>query len=239
MRERLRSPLAGVAVAALAVGAITLLIYPLDNVLPVVSTGVFYLLAVLLVSTFWPLWLGLATCLASALAFNFFHIPPTGRFTIASSEDWVALGAFFVAAVVTSSLANLARARALEAERRRREADLLAEVARVLLAAREVDESCEIVAGRISQAFDLPSVTVELGSAQGDERRQALPLIAEGERVATLLVAKDEHGSVPVGLHRVAPALATLLAVVISRGELEREVSAARALARGERGDQP
>ena len=50
---------------------------------------------------------------ASALAFNFFHIPPTGRFTITGGENWVALVVFFVAAVLASSLAEVARRRAV------------------------------------------------------------------------------------------------------------------------------
>jgi K+-sensing histidine kinase KdpD len=38
---------------------------------PVLSTGVVYLLAVLLVSTGWGFWLGLLTAVLSAAAFNF------------------------------------------------------------------------------------------------------------------------------------------------------------------------
>ena len=77
-----RSPAVGAAVAVLAVAATTALIYPLAQIAPVVALGVVYLVAVLLVSSVWGGWLGAATALASALAFNFFHIPPTGRFTI-------------------------------------------------------------------------------------------------------------------------------------------------------------
>ena len=107
-----RSPAVGAAVAALAVAATTALIYPLAEVAPVVSLGVVYLVAVLLVSSVWGGWLGAATALASALAFNFFHIPPdralhdrrrarTGsRSASSSSPRWSA-----------STLAQLARAR--------------------------------------------------------------------------------------------------------------------------------
>ncbi len=45
----------GVAVALLAVAAITLLIFPVRTLSPAVSNGVLYLLAVLLVSTVWGL----------------------------------------------------------------------------------------------------------------------------------------------------------------------------------------
>ena len=112
------SRLVGVVVASLAVAAITAIIFPLRTVSPAVSNGVLYLIAVLLVSTVWGLWLGLLTSVASAAAFNFFHIPPTGRFTVADGRNRVALAVFFVAAVVAGSVADLARARASEAELR-------------------------------------------------------------------------------------------------------------------------
>jgi two-component system sensor histidine kinase KdpD len=119
----------GIATAVTTVALTTALLYPLGEVAPKVSLGVVYLLAVLLVSTVWGVWLGLATGVLAALAFNYFHIPPTGRFTIAEGENWVALVVLLIAAVATSSVADLARSRALEAEQRRREADLGAELA--------------------------------------------------------------------------------------------------------------
>ena len=51
----------GLVVAALAVAAITALIFPLREISPAESNGVAYLLAVLLVSTLWGLRLGLLT----------------------------------------------------------------------------------------------------------------------------------------------------------------------------------
>ncbi len=95
-----------------AVAVITGVIYGLRELVPVVSTGVVYLLAVLLVSTGWGLWLGLVAAVLSAAAFNFFHIPPTGGFTIADGENWVALVVFRVAAAVVSALTAAARTRA-------------------------------------------------------------------------------------------------------------------------------
>src|SRR5258708_230862 len=117
-----RSRAVGLLLAAGAVALTTLLIYPLREIAPPLSTGVVYPLAVLLVSTYQGLWLGLLTGVASAAAFNFFHIPPTGRFTIADSTDWVGLAVYLVAAVVASAVADLARTRAAEADQRREEA---------------------------------------------------------------------------------------------------------------------
>src|SRR5207249_10012635 len=49
------------------------------------------------------------------LAFNFFFLPPTGTFFIAETQNWVALGAFLVTALVASNLAERARREAAKA----------------------------------------------------------------------------------------------------------------------------
>ena len=96
----------GIAVAILSVALATTAIYFLRKVAPVVSLSVVYLPAVLLVSKFWGLTLGLLTALLSAAAFNWFHIPPTGGFTILDSRNWVALAAFMIVAVVVLLIYN-------------------------------------------------------------------------------------------------------------------------------------
>ena len=73
-----RSIAAGVVVSAIAVAIVTGLIYALRDVMPVEAAGVLYLLPVLLASSYWGLAMGIGTSILSALAFNFFHIPPTG-----------------------------------------------------------------------------------------------------------------------------------------------------------------
>src|SRR6476646_2942296 len=160
--------LAGLAVTALAVATITALIFPLRQVSPAESNGVAYLLAVLLVATLWGLWMGLFASVLSAAAFNYFHLPPTGQFTIADSRHSVALGVFLIAAVVASSVAELARSRAVEAEQRRREADLAAELAHVLLGSSNVRETLGEAAARLTEALSLDGATIELGPEPTD-----------------------------------------------------------------------
>lgn len=131
----------GVAAATAAITVVTLALFPLREIAPAVSLGVLYLLAVLLVASVFGVWLGIATAFGCALAFNFFHIPPTGRFTIAEAENWVALVVFIAVAVVANSLAERARSRAEEAEERRRESDLALELAKLLLRGEELAAS--------------------------------------------------------------------------------------------------
>jgi two-component system sensor histidine kinase KdpD len=152
-----------------------------------------YLLAVLLVSGYWGLWLGLLTGLASTAAFNFFHLAPEGEFDIATPEHWVALAVFFVTALVTSTLTNAVCAREAEAERRRREADLSAQMARVLLSGSTIEDSTRLAGQQIAAPFDLASVEVDLGTVECDRHSTAIPLVANGQRIGTVL-GRRRHG---------------------------------------------
>ena len=200
-----------------------------------VSLGVVYLVAVLLISTIWGAWLGVLTALASALAFNYFHIPPTGHLRIAETENWVALVVFVIVALIGSSVAQVARARATEADQRRREADLAAEMARLLLRGNELSESLPAAAQRLASALGLPSAAIELAPVEGDERQVAFPLREGTTQLGTLLV--------PAGLpeetlrrlqERVVPSLEALLAVGLDRDRLLGEVVETRALRRAD-----
>ena len=228
-----RSTAVGVLAAVGSVALVTAVIFGLRELVPVVSTGVVYMLAVLFVSSFWGLWLGLLTALLSAATFNFFHIPPTGGFTISDGENWVALGVFFIAAIVISGLSGAARARADEADRRRAEADLTAEMARILLGGAQLDDSLRTAGQRIASAFGLSSVGIELAWADSDERRRALPLLADGSRVGTVMVPRDTDPAVLEALQdRVVPALETLVVAARKRDELETQVIETKALRR-------
>lgn len=228
-----RSTSAGLLVAAAAVAATTGAIYGLREIMPEVATGVLYLLAVLLVSGYWGRWLGLLTALLSAASFNFFHIPPTGRFTIAEEENWLALGVFLVVAIVTSALAAAARDREQEAERRRREADLSAEMSRLLLGGTSIEESLPAVGERIAKAFGLPYVSIEPSWVDSDERRRALPLRVGGSRAGTMLIPRDADLELREILEeRVVPALETLLGAAKRREQLEAQVIETKALRR-------
>jgi two-component system, OmpR family, sensor histidine kinase KdpD len=229
---------AGIAVAVAAVAVCTALIYPLRTVAPAVSLGVVYLLGVLVVSTLWGLRLGVPTALASAAAFNFFHLPPTGQFTVGKSENWVALAAFLVAAVATSTVAALARSRAEEAEARRQEADLAAEMARTLLRGDDLERALPTVARRLAQALDLPSAAIEtheIPTPPPHERRAALPL-RDGERVlGTLLVRAGLPDATLARLREhLVPSLEALLGAALERDALLREVVETSALRRSD-----
>ncbi len=225
----------GVIAAVLSVALCTLIVYPLKHVAPVVSLSVVYLPAVLIVSLTWGGWLGVGTAVLSAAALNFFHIEPVGGFTIRQSSNWVALIAFLVVAGLASSVAEVTRARAREADARRREADLAAEMARLLLRGESLGEALPTAAARLAQALELGSAAIEMEAVEGDERSVAFPLRDGTSRLGTLLVGADtSEASLRRLQERVVPALEALLSAALERERLLGDVVETAALRRAD-----
>jgi two-component system sensor histidine kinase KdpD len=230
-----RSRTLGVVVAALGVVAMTALIYALRQAAPAVSLGVVYLLVVLLVSTYWGLWLGLATSVASAAAFNFFHIPPTGEFTVRKAENWVALGVFLAAALLASTLAEVARAQTAEARGRQEEADLAAEMAQILLGGTSLAEALPQASARLAEKLGLERAELQVDPDNGGEDDVTIDLDVGPDRAASLTVAPvADAGQLERLRTRVAPSVAALLAAAIARDELQQEVVETQALRRSD-----
>jgi two-component system sensor histidine kinase KdpD len=226
---------AGLVVAAVLVALCTLLVYPLKHIAPAVSLSVVYLPAVLVVSIIWGGWLGVATAVVSAAALNYFHIEPVGHFAIRHSSNWVALVAFLVVAMISSSVAEVTRARAREAEARRREADLAAEMARLLLRGDDLAAALPTAAARLAQALDLSSAAIEMDARDGDERSIAFPLREGTNRLGTLLVGVDtSEASLRRLQERVVPALEALLSAALEREALLSGVVETAALRRAD-----
>jgi K+-sensing histidine kinase KdpD len=142
----------GLVVAASFIAMESVVVLLLKQIAPGNAFGVVFLVGVLVVSTVWGFGLSVATSVASAVAFDYFRNGPAD-FTLTKAEHLTVIGIFVVVALVANMLAHLARARALEAEHRRDElrvlADLQASLRRVAtLVARGVDPSEVFSAGR-------------------------------------------------------------------------------------------
>lgn len=232
--DRKPSPFVGSVVALGAVAATTVLIFGLRELVPAISTGVVYLVAVMLVSTYGGLWLGLATALASTLAFNFFHIPPTGELTISDPKNWVALVVYLAAAAIASTVAELARSRTAEAEARRQEADLTAELATILLGSASLDDALASASHRLGESLDLPGAALSIEPAAASGRRSIPLAIGAGHTGSLELPASVDPELADRIRERVAPSLGTLLAAVLDRDALQREAAETVALRRSD-----
>ena len=208
-------------IAVAAVALCTVIVYPLKQIAPVVSLSVVYLPAVLVVSLTWGAWMGVCTALLSAVAFNFFHLPPVGQLSIRDSSNWVALVTFVVVAVLASSVAEITRARGNDAQERRREADLAAEMARLLLRGDDLSQALPTAAARLAQTLGLSSAAIEMEAVAGDDRTIAFPLREGTQRLGTLLVGADTpEVSLRRLQERVVPALEGLLSAALEREAL-------------------
>jgi two-component system sensor histidine kinase KdpD len=222
--------LAGVAVATLAVTG-------LRHQAPVISLSVVYLIPILALSAYWGIALGAATSVLSALSFNFFFLEPTGRLTVADSRNWVGLLAFLVVALVTSTMAEATRARAAEADERRREADLGAELARTLLGAPRLSESLALVSRRLAELLDARSAAVELGAVPDDDERRIVVPLRDGERatIGSLVLPADLPAAQQTRVReRVVPVLESVLAAALARERLQADVVETAALRRSD-----
>jgi two-component system sensor histidine kinase KdpD len=227
-----------VLVSLATVALSTLLVYPLKHVAPVETLGVVYLLPVLVTSIFWGLAFGLATAVLSAAAFNFFHLPPTGEFTLRHGRDWVGLAAFAAVAVAVGLVAELARGRARELDERRREAALASELAQLLLGAERLQDALGPAAERLAQALGTRWATIRLGDGEPVERGAGpavLPLRAGDETIGALELPADlSAGDRVRARERVIPALESILAAAVHREGLRAEVVETAALRRSD-----
>jgi two-component system sensor histidine kinase KdpD len=141
-----------------AIGVITAVDFKL-HVNPT-TVALMFLVAVLLASAYWGLRYAVVLAVGATAAFNFFFLPPIKTFTIADPQNWVALFAFLVTALVASNLAERARREAEGAKQRRREVERLFGLSQRLLASENVLELLNALPKYVQDTFSVGSVVV-------------------------------------------------------------------------------
>ncbi|HET7588846.1 MAG TPA: ATP-binding protein [Solirubrobacterales bacterium] len=209
----------GVLATVLVVAVATLVVYPLKTVAPAVSLGVVYMPGVLFVSSIWGWRIGLLAAIASALAFNWFHIPPTGRFDVAADRDAVALVTFVIVAVAGSALAEVARARTAEAERRREETERVLAQLRELAAERDRIEAEAIEAGALRRSGELK--TALLRSVSHDLRTPLTSIIATGTALDSPSLTEAERQELSAAVVQEGQRLSRLVENLLDVSRLE------------------
>ncbi|HWF90207.1 MAG TPA: ATP-binding protein [Pyrinomonadaceae bacterium] len=124
-RSLLDQKWAGYLVAVVSVGALTLLLKIVGAHVNAATVSLALLLNVLFIATRWGSLPALVASIVAMLGFNFFFLPPFGTFTIAATDNWIALLAFLVTAVTAGQLSARAKRRAEEAEAGRGEIERL------------------------------------------------------------------------------------------------------------------
>ena len=149
------------AVAAAAVGIIVFTYHIVITVNPT-TAALTFLIGVLVVSANWGLQPAVFMALISTLAFNYYFLPPIGTLTIADPQNWVALFAFLVTAIIASQLEERARREAQSANERRGEAERLYKFSQQLLSSDNVAELLNAIPGHIVECFGVEAAAVSL-----------------------------------------------------------------------------
>ncbi len=219
----------GILTGAACVAAETFIAFALAQVAPSNALDVVYLLGVLVVAYLWGMGLGVIVALASAVIYDFFQVPPFHQVTIFSSWTWVPLLVFLTVGLLVSAAASLMRSLVVEAEERRREADLDARTARLLLRAEHLRAALPVVARRLAQGLGLPFLDIELGPVGDDPRHTALRLTDDGAGIGTLVVPAGLPAAMMRRLReRVVPSLEAVLVAARDREAISTALAASR-----------
>lgn len=240
-------------VCVAAVGIITLVAFRL---IPVNATtaGFAYLMLVLIIASTWGFLEAALSSIAATLVFNFFFLPPIGRFTIADPQNWVALLSFLATSLIASRLSTIARRRAADALERQRDLERLYTFSRAILLTTGDEPFASQLVRKLAETFGF-SATVLYDRRTGqfyrggptdfegldDQLRDAASHgTAMSDTAANRLITSIRLGSQPIGslaLQGVAmpdsvlQSIANLVAIGLERTaaqEMAHQIEAAR-----------
>ena len=189
----------GIVVAVAFIAAETLLVYQLRQIAPENAFGALFLLGVLVISAGWGFRLAVATSLASALVYVYFHLETNSAFVPMHPQDWVAILIFLPVALLANVLAGQARLRTAESELRRREAEAAHAAASALA---EQQAALRRVATMVARGVDpsevYPAAVAELSRGLGIDNVALLHY--EEDRALVLLANRDDRGSTKLSI---------------------------------------
>jgi two-component system sensor histidine kinase KdpD len=257
VRRFLASRIPGFVVALSTVAAITFLCYRVIH-FNATTVALIFILAILAVSTIWGIAVSVVMSLAAVLAYNYFFLPPVLTLTITDPQNWVALLAFLLTAVIGSDLSARAQRQAEEANRRRREIERLYEFSQRLLSAGNAIELLNAIPRQVVESFELGAAALFLSEKQKVYRSGLLIPQLEKERLQAVVAREeiqvDEEQSlcfVPVRLgvrvigslgtsgrilsRQSLEAMGTLIAVAVERARAVEALGKTEAAREGER----
>jgi two-component system, OmpR family, sensor histidine kinase KdpD len=124
------------------------------------------LLLVLALAARWGLRYAVATSIAAAALFNYYFLPPVGTFTIADTQNWVALFAFIGTAIIASQLSNRIKEEAEQAKAGKHEVEILFQLSRELLQTQNVAELLNAIPRCVETATGASPVALYLSQGE-------------------------------------------------------------------------
>ena len=140
-------------VVCIVIVAVVVAAYRHINVLNPTTVALTFLLAVLVVSAFWGLRFSIFLAILATLAFNYYFLPPYRTFTVADPQNWIALVAFLVTALIASQLSEKARRQTLASTQRRKEIERLYGFSQQLLTTENLPELLNVLPRFVVEGF--------------------------------------------------------------------------------------
>jgi len=126
---------------------------PLVTACQYLIAGFAYVLVVLVVAAKWSLAESVLTSVAAVFCLNYFFFPPILSLTMADPQNWVALFAFLVTAIIASELSSIAGQRADESQARRVEVEYLYQFSRSLMLIETTKDPGVQIASQVKEGF--------------------------------------------------------------------------------------
>jgi two-component system sensor histidine kinase KdpD len=159
-----------------------------------------FLLAILVVSTLWGLGVSVFMSCVAVVAFNYFFLPPVGKFTVADPQNWVALFAFLVVSVLASHLSSRARQQAENASARRTEVEKLYAFTQGLLESGNVIQLLNAIPAKIVNIWEVGAAALLLQDKQKIYRSGPVVPHLDLERLNAIVAREEPAIDVEAGL---------------------------------------
>ena len=243
----------------MALGIVAAITLFYRNIITVNQTTVAltYLLAILAVSTFWGFTVSAFMSVAAMLAFNFYFLPPVGKFTITDPQNWAALVAFLATSLIASQLATRVRREADEAQQRRKEIERLYAFSQQLLVSGNVITLLNSIPNQIVETFEVGAAALYLDYKQKFYHSGAAPHFNDEElkrgmareeplrdAARSLCLVPVRMGTRPIGSlgisgrllsRQTLEALGSMIAIAFERARAVEELGKTEATREGER----
>ncbi len=166
-RERALTTFKSIGSAFLLVGAMTALIAALHADRWLDSVSILYIIVVIVAAVNFGRTAALATSVLSALAYDFFFVPPYFTFEMDRLSDWVTWCAFIFVAIVTGTLTSRLKVRVQEAQRHDLEMTSLAEVSWDIALQLDPRKSTGMLLSKLIALTDFDRMAVVTGTEDG------------------------------------------------------------------------
>ncbi len=217
-----------------------------------------FLMLILVTASYWRLAYSVYLSVLCALLYNYFFLPPVGRLSIASPQDWIAFVAFLVSGVLVSHLAEREHRQSEASEGRRREVERLYEYSQQMLLQQDLRGLARVTPSVAAAAFGFRAVALyvrdEDQAYYSDPKNELLPLVdlrlasvqsdagvssRDGYRVIPLALGMQSLGALAVtegGFSlQMYEAIGSLVAIALERAAAAERSSRLEASRESER----